>query len=105
MKELNDEGGLSSTHAVSPAKNIDPKILEQIAHGRVTYRIGIIFGSMYRPSPCLSGLLLVLLGFSGKIEWFIQAKGFSTRLANASPGAFFCVDWIGSVVAVQTESH
>lgn len=32
------------------------------------------------------GVLVMILGFSGDIEWVMEAAGFTSRLANASPG-------------------
>lgn len=64
--------------------------------GAKTYRLGIIVGQTFGGAACLGGLVLILLGLSGQIEWILQAGGLNSRLANASPGALFAV--IGLVI-------
>lgn len=32
------------------------------------------------------GVVVMILGFSGDIEWVMEAAGFTSRLVNASPG-------------------
>jgi hypothetical protein len=71
-------------------------LVEGIRYGNATYRIGIIVGQCFGGVACLGGLLLIVLGLSGQIDWILQAGAFSSRLANASPGALFAV--IGLVI-------
>lgn len=71
-------------------------LADGIRYGNRTYRIGIIVGQCFGGVACLGGLLLILLGLSGHIEWILQAGALSSRLANASPGALFAV--IGLVI-------
>lgn len=32
------------------------------------------------------GVLLSILGVTGKVDWFVQGDGWTSRLTNASPG-------------------
>lgn len=34
----------------------------------------------------IAGIVVMLLGLNGNIEWVMEAAGFTSRLANASPG-------------------
>ena len=34
----------------------------------------------------IAGIILTILGFTGSIEWIVEASGFTSRLINASPG-------------------
>ena len=34
----------------------------------------------------IAGVVVMLLGLNGNIEWVMEAAGFTSRLANASPG-------------------
>jgi hypothetical protein len=47
--------------------------------------ISVVTGSLL----CLAGLVLVLLGLTGSIEWVLQAGSLTSRIGNASPGVFF----------------
>lgn len=38
-----------------------------------------------------TGVLVMILGLSGNIEWVMEAAGFSSRLVNASPGIVMIV--------------
>ena len=73
----------------------DPEVagalIESIRYSGKTYRIGIILGQCFGGIVCLGGLLLILLGISGQIQWIVEAGALRSRLANASPGALFAV--------------
>lgn len=34
----------------------------------------------------IAGIVLMILGLSGNVEWIVQAADFQSRLINASPG-------------------
>jgi len=68
---------------------ITAALAESIRYDSETYRIGIIVGQCIGGVACLGGLLLTILGLSGQIEWILEAAGFTSRLANASPGIVF----------------
>jgi hypothetical protein len=55
-----------------------------------------IIGSSVGAFFALAGLALVILGFSGNIEWFFQAGNVQSRLTNASPGIVFAI--IGLII-------
>lgn len=39
----------------------------------------------------IGGFILTVLGFSGNITWIVEVSGFTSRLANASPGIIFII--------------
>ena len=39
----------------------------------------------------ITGVIVLLLGLSGNIEWVMEAAGFTSRLVNASPGIIMIV--------------
>ncbi len=63
-----------------------------------TYKTGSIIGTIIGGSICLIGLILILLGLAGSVEWIIKVGSFSAKLINASPGVFLSV--IGLVIIV-----
>lgn len=63
-----------------------------------TYKTGSIIGIIMGSTICLAGLTLILLGLTGSIEWIVKVGTFSSKLVNASPGAFFSV--IGLIIIV-----
>lgn len=46
----------------------------------------------------VTGLVLIILGFSGSVNWIVEFKGFTSRLTNATPGVFLVV--VGAVLLV-----
>jgi len=73
---------------VSCSVNIDPSIANTpfgMSALRYEYIIALI--SLFGGIGCLvAGILLTILGFTGSVEWIIEASGFVSRLTNASPG-------------------
>jgi hypothetical protein len=56
-----------------------------------TYQTGVLFGLILGAALIFTGVGLCIAGISGSIEWIVSAKGFGSKLANASPGIFFAV--------------
>lgn len=51
------------------------------------YEFIIVLLSLIGGIGCLvAGIVLTILGFTGSIEWIVEASGFTSRLINASPG-------------------
>ncbi len=60
------------------------------------YGKAVLIGMCTGAVLCMAGVVFVVLGLAGSIEWIIKAGGLESRLSNASPGAFFAV--VGLVV-------
>jgi len=68
--------------------DIDPSIANT-AFGMqaLRYEYFVVLLSLLGGMGCLiASVILTLLGFSGGIEWFVEAADFTSRLTNASPG-------------------
>jgi uncharacterized BrkB/YihY/UPF0761 family membrane protein len=58
---------------------------------RSTYFIGTVSGIIIGVILIISGLLLLVLGLSGSIDWIFETHSIKSRLTNASPGVFFAL--------------
>jgi hypothetical protein len=67
--------------------------------------LGIIFGGVI----CIIGVLVMILGLSGSIEFMINVGGIVSRLINASPGVLifflgiFIMAWVKSRIRYEYE--
>ena len=70
------------------AMDIDPSVANtQFGMQALHYEFIIVLLSLIGGIGCLvAGIVLTILGFSGSIEWIVEASGFTSRLINASPG-------------------
>lgn len=68
--------------------DIDPTVANtQFGMQALHYEFIIILLSLIGGIGCLiAGIILTILGFTGSIEWIVEASGFTSRLINASPG-------------------
>lgn len=68
--------------------NIDPSVANtQFGMQALHYEFIIVLISLIGGIGCLAaGIVLTILGFTGSIEWIVEASGFTSRLINASPG-------------------
>ena len=84
------------------------KIISDALHQEyLTFLLPFISGSVC----IIGGVILTFLGVSGNITWIVEVTGFTSRLANASPGIVLMV--IGALlicskkyeVKIQKESN
>lgn len=70
------------------AMDIDPSVANtQFGMQALHYEFIIVLLSLIGGIGCLvAGIVLTILGFTGSIEWIVEASGFTSRLINASPG-------------------
>lgn len=70
------------------AMDIDPNIANTtFGMQAIKYEFIIVLISLIGGIGCLiAGLVLTILGFTGSIEWIVEATGFTSKLINASPG-------------------
>ncbi len=68
--------------------NIDPSVANtQFGMQALHYEFIIVLISLIGGIGCLiARIILTILGFTGSIEWIVEASGFTSRLINASPG-------------------
>lgn len=68
--------------------DIDPTVANtQFGMQALHYEFIIVLISLIGGVGCLvAGIVLTVLGFTGSIEWIVEASGFTSRLINASPG-------------------
>src|SRR2546425_564878 len=59
------------------------------SRGTRTYQVGVLLGLSAGVLLIFVGVGLCVAGLNGSIEWILTAKGWGSRLANASPGVFF----------------
>jgi hypothetical protein len=64
-----------------------------------TYHQGIIIGLMIGAFFSLSGLTIIIFGFTGEIDFFLTGAGFTARLANATPGVFLA--FLGCYILIK----
>ena len=72
---------------------IDPSIANT-AFGMqaLHYEFIIVLLSLFGGIGCLiAGIVLTILGFTGSIEWIVEASGFTSRIVNASPGVVLMI--------------
>lgn len=55
------------------------------------YGWGIVLGISVGVLFCVGGLVIIILGFTGSIEWILEVNSLTSKLVNASPGAFFAL--------------
>ena len=58
------------------------------SHDRA-YREGIIIGLSIGALCLVFGFVLIILGVSGSIDWFVEAGGIKSKMINATPGSVF----------------
>ena len=64
--------------------DIDPTVANtQFGMQALHYEFIIVLISLIGGIGCLAA---GILGFTGSIEWIVEASGFTSRLINASPG-------------------
>ena len=68
--------------------DIDPSVANTPFGMQAIHYEGLIaLLSLFGGIGCLiAGFVLTILGFTGSIEWIVEASGFTSRLVNASPG-------------------
>lgn len=68
--------------------DIDPTVANtQFGMQALHYEFAIVLISLIGGIGCLvAGIVLTVLGFTGSIEWIVEASGFTSRLINASSG-------------------
>lgn len=68
--------------------DIDPSVANtQFGMQALHYEFVIVLISLIGGIGCLvAGIVLTVLGFTGSIEWIVEASGFTSKLINASPG-------------------
>ncbi|HEV7427868.1 MAG TPA: hypothetical protein VGQ46_16045 [Thermoanaerobaculia bacterium] len=54
--------------------------------------MGIIIGALF----LVGGVVTLLLGVSGSIEWVLKGGGIESKLSNAAPGVFIAL--LGAIV-------
>lgn len=65
------------------ANTVDDRILQLAVDGEVRLsRLRIMIGCIL----IIAGIILILLGYLGSINWEINIPGLSSKLSNASPG-------------------
>lgn len=63
-----------------------------------SYRTGSVTGVVTGAVLSLSGVVLLILGLSGSIDWIVQVAGLSSRLVNASPGVIVTIAGLAVMV-------
>lgn len=76
----------------------DSQLIDKRQQGLEAYKFGIIFGLVIGGLLCLLGVVLLLMGFAGSIEWLVEAPGIKSKLINASPGIVLSV--MGLVILI-----
>lgn len=73
--------------------DIDPSVANTpFGMQALNYEFIIVLISLIGGIGCLiAGIVLTVLGFTGSIEWIVEASGFSSKLINASPGIVLMV--------------
>ena len=68
--------------------DINPSVAKtQFGMQALHYEFIIVLISLIGGIGCIiAGIILTILGFTGSIEWIVEASGFTSRLINASPG-------------------
>lgn len=68
--------------------DINPSVANtQFGMQALHYEFIIVLISLIGGIGCIiAGIILTILGFTGSIEWIVEASGFTSRLVNASPG-------------------
>ena len=68
--------------------DINPSVANtQFGMQALHYEFIIVLISLIGGIGCIiAGIILTILGFTGSIEWIVEASGFTSRLINASPG-------------------
>lgn len=68
--------------------DIDPTVANtQFGMQALHFEFVIVLISLIGGIGCLiAGIILTILGFTGSIEWIVEASGFTSKLINASPG-------------------
>lgn len=56
-----------------------------------SYIWGIVLGISVGALFCIVGLVIIILGFNGSIEWIFRVGNVSSKLMNAGPGVFFAL--------------
>ena len=94
------------SHMRDTKLKIDPETLIRLleildSHGprlnvRPYYPPGNVLGIILGGTLGIAGVVLLILGLSGSIEWILQAGTLSSRLVNASPGV--AVSFMGMLI-------
>ena len=77
--------------------SIDPDLANTVEGSKIIRdAVHIEFLSFLLPfisgTACIiGGIILTILGFSGNITWIVEVSGFTSRLANASPGIILII--------------
>lgn len=68
--------------------DIDPTVANtQFGMQALHFEFVIVLICLIGSIGCLiAGIILTILGFTGSIEWIVEASGFTSKLINASPG-------------------
>ena len=68
--------------------DINPSVANtQFGMQALHYEFIIVLISLIGGIGCIiAGIILTILGFTGSIEWIVEASGSTSRLINASPG-------------------
>lgn len=83
-------------------KDLDPELVSAFVKAsklkdlRKTIYLGTLLGVVIGGILCLCGFVLCLLGLTGTVGWLVETRSFSSRLSNASPGAFFA--FLGMII-------
>lgn len=86
----------------SCAVEIDPSIANT-SYGMqaLHYEFIIVLISLIGGFGCIiAGIVLTVMGFTGNIEWFVEAVGFTSRLTNASPGILLVI--VGCFIVIKS---
>ncbi len=65
--------------------------LGEILTMKRAYTFGIVLGISVGALFCICGLIIIILGFTGRIEWVMEVDGLTSKLTNAGPGGFFAL--------------
>lgn len=87
---------------VSCNVNIDPSVSNTpFGMQALHYEFIIVLISLIGGFGCIiAGVVLTIMGFTGNIEWFVEAVGFTSRLTNASPGIVLII--VGCFIVVKS---
>lgn len=78
--------------------DLDPMaiLLRERSKGSEVYRQGTLVGIAIGGLFLIGGVVSLLLGVTGTIEWIVTGGGIESRLSNAAPGAF--ISLLGAII-------
>jgi len=78
-------------------------VIESAGYKSQTYRYAVFVGQGIGGVTLLSGIVMSLLGISGKIEWVVEVHNVTSKLRNAGPGVVVAL--IGAAILWRYKPH